>query len=215
MSTVEKQHLFNLLQASSQNLGLSLSDQQIEKLIGHITLLNKWNQVYNLTAIKNPIAMLTRHILDSLSIVNYLIGDTVIDVGSGPGLPGIPLALYFPKKQFLLLDSNSKKTRFLIQAIAELSIHNASVIHSRVELFQTVSGFDCVLTRAFASLRVTIESIKHLCAPSGRILAMCGFHPDFEVLEHLKDWNIKVYPLQVPDLHEQRHLTMLERKQDG
>jgi len=207
--------LYKQLSEGIQDLNLSPPNNTLERLVDYLALLNKWNQVYNLTAIKDPTAMLTRHILDSLSIANYLSGATFIDVGSGAGLPGIPLALCFPEKQFVLLDSNNKKTRFLIQAVAELSISNASVIHSRVESLQNTADFDCILTRAFAPLGVMIALTQHLCHPGGRILAMCGVYPRPEELEPITDWSCNVYPLQVPNLHEQRHLVVLERKQRG
>lgn len=215
MQLAEKKHLYTALNQGIHDLQLSFPSALLDQLINYLILLNKWNQVYNLTAIKDPNAMLTRHILDSLSIASYLRGTTVIDVGSGAGLPGIPLALYFPEKQFTLLDSNSKKTRFLTQAVAELGINNVSVIHSRVESLQNTAGFDCILTRAFAPLGVMITLTQHLCRPSGRILAMCGAYPRPEELEPITDWSFNVYPLQVPKLHEQRHLVILERKPRG
>ena len=215
MNTTEKKHLISLLSQGAQDLHLPLSDISLECLVHYLALIHKWNQVYNLTAIKNPAAMLTRHILDSLSIAPYLNGQTIIDVGSGAGLPGIPLALCFPEKQFTLLDSNNKKTRFLIQAVAELNIPNISVIHSRVESLQNTVNFDCIVTRAFAPLGVMITLTQHLCHPSGHILAMCGAYPRPEELEPITHWSFKVYPLQVPSLHEQRHLVILEKKQDG
>lgn len=215
MDTIERKRLYNLLNQGVQDLHLSLPNTTLECLIDYLTLLSKWNRVYNLTAIKEPAAMLTRHILDSLSIASYLTGNTIIDIGSGAGLPGIPLALCFPEKQFVLLDSNNKKTRFLTQVIAELAISNASVVHSRVELFQNPTGFDCILTRAFAPLGVMIALTQHLCQPGGRIFAMCGAYPRPEELEPITDWSLNVYPLQVPNLHEQRHLIILERKQGG
>lgn len=216
MQVIEKKHLHAMLDQGVQDLQLSLPNTTLDQLINYLILLNKWNQVYNLTAIKDPTAMLTRHILDSLSIANYLgEASSIIDVGTGAGLPGIPLALCLPEKQFTLLDSNSKKTRFLIQAAAELHIKNVTMTQSRVESLQNTAGFDCILTRAFAPLGVMITLTQHLCRPSGRILAMCGAHPRPEELEPITDWSFKVYPLQVPKLREQRHLVILERKQGG
>ena len=215
MELVERKQLYTLLSQGIQDLHLSLPNTVLERLLDYLALLTKWNRVYNLTAITEPSAMLTRHILDSLSIAPYLNGTTVIDVGSGAGLPGIPLALCFPQKQFVLLDSNNKKTRFLTQALAELSINNASVVHSRVELLANTTGFDCILTRAFAPLNAMIASTQHLCGRNGSIFAMCGARPSLEELAQIRDWNCKVYPLQVPNLHEQRHLILLERNQRG
>ncbi len=212
MDTSKKQHLHTLLTQGTQDLQLSLSSATLDRLIDYVVLLNKWNKVYNLTSIKEPSTMLTRHLLDSLSIAKYLNKKgSIIDVGSGAGLPGIPLALCFPEKQFTLLDSNRKKTRFLTQAVAELRINNASVLQSRVESLKNTTHFDCILTRAFAPLSAMIEATKHLCGPGGCIFAMCGAPPSQEELERITDWSFKVYPLQVPNLNEQRHLVILQR----
>ena len=137
-----------------------------------------------------------------------MIGETIIDVGSGAGLPGIPLALCFPEKKFILLDSNNKKTRFLTQVIIEIPVNNASVIHNRVELIKNPLGFDCILTRAFAPLNVMMTKVQHLCSQNTRILAMCGTHPSAEELAKITHWKATAHPLQVPTLNEQRHLAV-------
>ena len=212
---METKQLNLLLDEGLQELQLPLPELVRKQLIDYIFLLSKWNKLYNLTAIKEPMAMLIRHIFDSLSIAPYISGVTVMDVGSGAGLPGIPLALCFPEKQITLLDSNNKKTRFLTQAIAELPLKNASVIHSRVEQLKASNTFDCITTRAFAPLNSIIAQTQHLCRPGGHILAMCGAYPTPEARDGILDWNHKIYPLQVPHLQEKRHLLHLEKKQRG
>jgi 16S rRNA (guanine527-N7)-methyltransferase len=215
MDPVERKQLHTLLEKGIQDLRLPLPTAAPGHLLDYLALLSKWNRVYNLTAITEPTAMLTRHILDSLSIAPYLQGSTVIDVGSGAGLPGIPLALCFPEKEFVLLDSNNKKTRFLTQAVTELHLNNTTVVHSRVELLTHSKGFDCILTRAFAPLNAMIASTQHLCGQGGQIFAMRGASPSTEELGQIRDWSYKVLPLQIPKLHEQRHLILLERNQRG
>lgn len=217
MNPIERQQLQTILSQGLQDLRLS-ADGIEERLLNYLELLAKWNRVYNLSAIKIHEEMVVLHLLDSLSIVPFVKGSRIIDIGTGAGLPGIPLALYFPQKQFVLLDSNNKKTRFLIQAVAELNISNASVVQSRAESMQDTTGFDCVLTRAFAPLNAMITPTQHLCASKGRMLAMCGAYPSADQLKYLSllsTWRYEIYPLHVPQLQAQRHLIVLERIQCG
>ncbi len=196
-------------------LGLALDEGQCERLIAYIELLAKWNRVYNLTAIRDPLEMVTRHLLDSLAIAPHLErrrnrrgGLRVIDVGTGAGLPGIPLAIAQPDSTFFLLDSNGKKTRFLTQAKAELGLSNVTVVHSRVEEFCPEALFDVVLSRAFAALPDILAGSRHLLGPRGRVLAMKGAVHKAELQGLPEGVSIsEVVPLSVPGLEgEARHL---------
>jgi len=195
------------LESGLSQLELKLSDEQVEKLISYLTLLQKWNKVYNLTAIRDPEEMLVKHILDSLAIVPHMEGERLIDVGTGGGLPGIPLAICFPEKQVDLLDSNSKKTRFLIQAKAELGLKNTKVIHSRVEEYQPDPLYSGVVSRAFASMEDMLHWTNHLIPNGGCWWAMKA-QKDFEDLSKLpQSVSIqKVIDLKVPYLNAERML---------
>lgn len=188
-------------------LALNLSEEQIEKLMSYLTLLQKWNKVYNLTAIRDPEEMLIKHLLDSLAIMPHIEGERLIDVGTGGGLPGIPLAICFPEKQIDLLDSNSKKTRFLIQAKAELGLTNTNVIHSRVEEYQPEPLYDGVVSRAFAAMEDMLHWTHHLIPEGGSWWAMKA-QKDFEDLSQLPSTIKvqKVIDLNVPFLNAERML---------
>lgn len=189
------------------NLQIELSSGQIDKLMAYLTLLQKWNKVYNLTAIRDPQEMLVKHLLDSLAVVPYIKQNRIIDVGTGGGLPGIPLAICFPEKQIDLLDSNSKKTRFLIQAKAELGLVNTQVIHSRVEEYQPEPLYEAVISRAFASIQDMLDWTHHLI-PQGGIWWAMKAQKDFEDLTKLPGL-VKVedvIELHVPKLNAERML---------
>lgn len=202
MSGLEEQ-----LRAGLAQLSLVLTDQQVELLLEYLALLQKWNKAYNLTAIRDPRDMLHLHLLDSLSIVPHVKGERLIDVGTGPGLPGIPLAICFPQRSFTLLDSNGKKTRFLFQAINNLKLGNVVELQSRVEAFRPEPRFDAVLSRAFTSLADMVEKCAHLLADGGRFYAMKGQYPQQELSELPKHYNvIASHRLEVPGVEGQRHL---------
>jgi 16S rRNA (guanine527-N7)-methyltransferase len=182
-----------------------------EPFAHYLELLQRWNRVFNLTAIRDPNEMVILHILDSLAINPYLHGQRIIDVGTGAGLPGIPLALVNPDKHFVLLDSNSKKTRFLIQAITDLNIKNIEVIHSRCEDFQPQQNFDSIISRAFASLEVMLATTRHLIAHQGQFLAMKGVYPHSEIADLSEDFKIvAVENLKINGLGAQRCLVKIE-----
>lgn len=192
-------------------LTTSLSKEQIEKIAIYLSLMLKWNKVYNLTAIKDPKEMVIRHILDSLVIQNELKGSRILDVGTGAGLPGIPLAIINSDKHFALLDSNSKKTRFLTQVVIDLNLKNVEVINSRVENYSTDQCFDTVLTRAFASINDMLLQTRHLCCKKGIFLAMKGIYPEEELASLPKGFVAKsVKPLTVLGLDAQRHCLTIE-----
>lgn len=202
-----KEKLANLLSEGLTALKLSINPTVQTQLLSYIELLHKWNNAYNLTAIRDPVSMVTRHLLDSLSIAPFIKGQRIIDIGSGAGLPGIPLACLFPEKIFYLLDSNGKKTRFMIQAKAELQLKNIEVVHARVENYQPPERFDTVTARAFTTINDMIDISQHLLAKEGQFLIMKGIYPENE-LQGFK-WPFQVYPLHVPGLNEQRHLVCI------
>ena len=191
-------------------LPVDLTTGQIDRLLEYLELLIKWNRAYNLTAVRDPAAMITRHILDSLAIAPLLRGERFIDVGTGAGLPGVPLAIARPDSCFDLLDSNGKKTRFLFQVKTALALDTMAVHQARVESFKSSVLYDAVLSRAFASLGDMIKGCRHLLAPGGRFLAMKGQYPEAELAE--LDDGVELlasHRLDIPGLDEERHLLEL------
>lgn len=198
------------LETHFQKLTFEIPAGSTDRLVSFIQLLEKWNKVYNLTAVRDPRQMVTRHILDSLVVMPYLHGTRILDVGSGAGLPGIPLAIVQPHRHFVLLDSNSKKTRFMSQAIAELGLDNVKVRHMRIEEFHDERGFDTVISRAFSSVNEMLEGIRKLVKPDGVVLAMKGAYPLAELENLPGDFRLeKVVALQVPGLDADRHLVIV------
>jgi 16S rRNA (guanine527-N7)-methyltransferase len=196
------------LQAGLQQLKLNCSSQQLEKLLQYLELLQRWNKAFNLTAIRDPLQMVRLHLLDSLAIHPYIQGvKSIIDVGTGPGLPGIPLAILNPQVNFTLLDSNGKKTRFLFQAINELKLPNASEINHRVEAYKPNQLFDAVISRAFSSISDMLNQCDHLISDQGCFLAMKGKKPDSELSQMTKAYKVvEVNEVNVPLIDSERHL---------
>ncbi|NRA40938.1 MAG: 16S rRNA (guanine(527)-N(7))-methyltransferase RsmG [Pseudomonadales bacterium] len=188
---------------------LEASQQQVDLWNRYINLLSKWNKAYNLTAVRNIDEMLDRHLIDSFSIIPWLVGERLIDVGTGPGLPGIPLAIFFPEKSFYLLDSNGKKTRFLQQVKLELGLENISVINDRVENVQLQPQCDAILSRAFTTLDDMLSKTEHLCQPKGQYFAMKGIWPVSELQQISKPY--KVHALDWPNNDTQRHLVVIQQ----
>ncbi len=193
---------------------LEVSEQQRTQLVGYVELLNKWNKAYNLTSVRDPADMVVKHILDSIVVSPYLQGERFIDVGTGPGLPGIPLAIMNPDKSFVLLDSLGKRIRFIKQVLHELGIFNVIPVQSRVEEYDPQGGFDAVLSRAFASMADMVEWCQHLPrSDSGVFFALKG-QLSQEEITMLPEWcsvtDIKA--LEVPELEGERHLVILSRK---
>jgi len=203
----------SLLAEQIEFMGLSMPKEIQEKALSFLDLLQKWNRVYNLTAIKKIKDMVVYHLLDSLSVAKYLVGDTVLDVGTGAGFPGIPLALYYPQKKFTLIESNGKKTRFLFYAKTVLELNNVKIVHSRSENYQTSSCFDAIIFRAVKSIPEMIKRTQHLCCQRGIFLAMKASYPAAELL----DLNIPftVHRLTVPGLSLDRHLVILRGMTSG
>ena len=196
-----------ILVSGLESLNLPLAEARIAQLLDFIKLIEKWNKAYNLTAIRDREAMVRLHIPDSLAIVPFIEGKRVIDIGTGAGLPGIPLAIYLPEIEFVLLDSNAKKTRFVQQAILELMLKNASVCHNRAEQFHPEKNFDTVITRAFAGLSDIVELTAHLLGKDGVLLAMKGQTPDVPKLESAKTTLI---PVNVPGIAAERCLVRIQ-----
>ena len=173
-------------------------------------LLAKWNAAYNLTAVRAPQEMIPRHLLDSLVLLPYLHGTRVLDIGTGPGLPGIPLAIARPDCSFTLLDANAKKTRFVTQAVGELALKNVEVVQARVENYRPAQKFDTLVARAFSSIADMLAHAHHLCAPHGRFLAMKGIYPEAELAAIPADYAVsEVVALKVPGLDAERHLVII------
>lgn len=191
---------------------LDLSKVVQEQMLTFLNLLDQWNRVYSLTAIRDPREMVMLHIIDSLSINRFLHGTRIIDVGTGPGLPGIPLALMNPDKEFTLLDSNSKKTRFITQVLLELKIKNIEVVTARAEEFHPEKGFDSIITRAFSSLKDMLEITGHLGRPEAQFLAMKGVYPEAEIQEIPEGYRVmNVLALRVNGLDAERHLVCMTK----
>jgi 16S rRNA (guanine527-N7)-methyltransferase len=186
-------------------LGISAAPEQQARLMAFLALMQKWNRTYNLTAIRDLRTAVDLHLLDSLTAWPYLHGGRILDVGTGAGLPGIPLAIVSEGQRFVLLDSNAKKTRFVQQAVIELGLKNVDVVTARVEQYRPECGFDTVLARAFASLGEIVAATERLLAPHGRILAQKGQWPQEEI-ENLKNHAVRVHRLAIPGLDVERHL---------
>lgn len=214
MSLISSRHAEELAHGI-QTLGLDIDAATQQRLLDYLALLAKWNKAYNLTAVRDVDEMVSRHLLDSLSIVppfEAAGGDRWLDVGSGGGMPGIPLALLFPGKSLTLLDSNGKKTRFLTQVKLELKLDNLQVIHSRVEAFQPELPFNGIVSRAFSSLEDFTNWTRHLGDTQTNWLAMKGIHPSDELAALPEDFRVEAErALAVPGCQGQRHLLILRR----
>ncbi len=207
-------HLATQLQLGCDELKLLPSAAQRQQLMEYLALFSKWNKAYNLTSIRDETQMVTRHLLDSLAIAPFITGQRFIDVGTGAGLPGVPLAIMYPDREFHLLDSNGKKTRFLFQVKTALGLDNIVVHQARVESFSVAEPYDAVLSRAFASLQDMVHGCRHLLASDGCFLAMKGALPTEELAAVHSDFpQSTVYPLHVPGLNEQRHLVVITQQQ--
>ena len=195
----------NLLRRGVEQLQLEITTAQSAALLSYVALLDRWNKAFNLTAVRDQADMVVRHILDSLSLISAVSGKTIIDVGTGAGLPGIPLAIMRPEKSVTLLDSNGKKTRFLHQAATQLELTNTQIVHSRVSDHRKNGGYDHVVSRAFASSANMVRECAHLLAPSGTILAMkaAGYEDELAELDDTVRI-VSVKRLDVPFLGEQR-----------
>ena len=205
--------LRNSLQRGAKQLELSLSDEQTDRLLAYLALLVKWNNAYNLTAVRHPQDMISRHLLDSLSVMRFLTGQRFVDVGTGAGLPGVVLAIMQADNHFTLIDSNGKKTRFLTQVKAELALTNVDIQQARVEKIDAYRCFDGVLSRAFSNLQDLVDKSAHLLTPDGYFYAMKGVYPQEELSTLPKAYNVKAcHPLSVPGEPGDRHLVVIANR---
>lgn len=201
-----------LLRQGIDDLGLILPEDACSRLDAYLGLLAKWNRVYNLTAIRGEEKFVSHHLLDSLAVVPHLPAGRVIDVGSGAGLPGVPIAVANPGREVTLLDSNQKRGVFLKQVIAELGLGNANVAIDRAERYRPGVAFEAVISRAFSELADFIDMAGHLCRPDGVLLAMKGAYPHQEIAGIPAQWTVsEVIALRVPQLDAERHLLVLRR----
>lgn len=191
-------------------MGLDLPEEQRQRLIGFLTLLLRWNRTYNLTAVRDPEAAVTRHLLDSLAVLPYLTGSPVLDLGSGAGLPGIPLAIAVPSHRFVLLDGNGKKIRFVRQAALELGLSGVEAVQARMESYRPQQKFATIISRAVAELETLWRAAEPLLATPGRVLLMKGRRPEAE-LAALSAPNPQCHRLSVPGLEAERHLIEIRR----
>ena len=192
---------------------LALAPTLAGPLLAYLDLLARWNRTYNLTAIRDPREMVTRHLLDSLAMVPHVTGlPTLADLGTGPGLPGIPLAIALPALEVTLVESNGKKARFLREAVRTLRLANAEVAESRIEAVDRPGAFAAITARALATLPDILAAGGHLPAADGRLLAMKGVRPDDEIAALPPGWAVHdIYPLRVPGLDAERHLVVVGR----
>ena len=193
-------------------LGIHATPDQRQQWLAYVRLLEKWNKAYNLTAVRNPAEMVSRHILDSLSVAPHVEGTRLLDVGAGAGIPSIPLAILWPDRHITALDSNGKKTRFMDQARIELALSNFCVVQSRVEDYRPAQPFDGILSRAYASLADFVQSSQHLLAPHGRFWAMKANLDPAELSALPKPYKVSAcLPLHVPGCEAGRHLIVIGR----
>ena len=192
-------------------LGLDVPAPSLPRMLEYLALIDKWNKTYNLTAVHEQDRMLTHHLLDSLAVLPHIRGPRVLDVGSGAGLPGIPLALARPDWQFTLLDSSHKKTTFLRQAVIELGLSHVEIVCDRVENWNAPQPFDSVVSRAFSDLPEFLALAGRLCAKNGVVIAMKGVYPHDELAQLPGNFRLDcVVPLQVPGLDAERHVAVLQ-----
>ena len=209
MSLAEK------LRQGTAELGLQVPADVQARLLDYLALIAKWNRVHNLTAVRDSNKMVSAHLLDCLAIAPHLhTAHSVLDVGSGAGLPGIPLALLWPHAHVVLLDGNHKKAAFLRQAVIELGLDNAEVICERVESWNSPARFDVVISRAFSDLAEFVHLAGRLCSATGRVVAMKGVYPNEELVQLPGNFKLeRATPLKVPGLSAERHLVLVSPAQ--
>lgn len=196
-----------LLCEGAELMNISLSDKQIQQLLRYLSLILKWNRIYNLSAIRDPIESVKKHLLDSLSIIHFVQPGLLLDVGSGAGLPGIVIAIMKPETEVFVLDSVGKKCRFMQAVKSELALENLSVVNSRVESFKSKKSFSQITSRAFAEASKTIQLTKHLLEENGRYLLMKGSNVHEEDVDN---FNVKVHSMTVPFVSDKRSLLEIQ-----
>ena len=201
------------LQRGISSLSLHCNEEMLSSLLGYIDLLKKWNSAYNLLGSNELPLLVSRHILDSLSVAPYMEGNLIADIGAGAGLPGIPLAILNPEKQFVLIDSNGKKTRFMFQAKTQLGLNNITIENCRVEHYQSIQQIDMVMCRAFSTLADALTMLQPIFSDECKLLAMKGHYPEDEIARLPDGFELsKSIKLNVPGSESQRHLIEVMRK---
>jgi 16S rRNA (guanine527-N7)-methyltransferase len=204
-----------MLQDAAKQFGLELSDSDAQRLMRLLDELDDWNQRMNLTAIRERSQQITKHLLDSLSIQPYLRGERILDVGTGAGFPGLPLAIVNPRREFTLLDSTAKKLKFIDHASQVLAIPNVATVHARAENYRPDERFHSVLSRAVGPVDRFVKWAGHLCVGGGRLLAMKGRYPTDELKSLPNGWKLAaVHRLVIPGLDEERHVVEICRSHD-
>ena len=204
-----------MLQSAAKQFGLEISDADAQRMMRLLDELDDWNQRMNLTAIRERSQQITKHLLDSLSIQPYLQGSRILDVGTGAGFPGLPLAIVNPGRQFTLLDSTAKKLKFIDHVAQVLAIQNVATVHERAENYRVNQRFDIVVSRAVGAVDRFVKWAGHLCVGGGRLLAMKGRYPTDELNSLPSGWKLAaVHRLDVPGLDEERHLVEICRSHD-
>ena len=204
------------LQRGISSLSLNCNEEMLSSLLAYIELLKKWNSAYNLLGGNESASLVSRHILDSLSVDPHLEGNLLLDIGAGAGLPGIPLAILNPDKQFVLIDSNGKKTRFMFQAQIQLGLGNITIENCRIEHYQSIQQIDMVMCRAFATLADTLTMLQPIFSDECKLLAMKGHYPEDEIARLPDGFELsKSIKLDVPGNESQRHLIEIMRKRQG
>ncbi|HEU4603640.1 MAG TPA: 16S rRNA (guanine(527)-N(7))-methyltransferase RsmG [Steroidobacteraceae bacterium] len=207
-------HVSTLL-VGAQQLGVTLTEADARRMLASLDELDEWNQRMNLTAIRERPQQVTKHLLDSLSVAKFIRGPRVLDVGTGAGFPGLPLAIAMPDIQFTLLDSTAKKLKFIEHAAHAIGASNVETVHTRAESFRPKERFDTVVSRAVGAVGVFVEWAGHLCIGGGRLLAMKGRYPTEELQKLPSGWKVAaVHRLSVPGLDEERHLVEVCRSHD-
>jgi len=203
----ERSDIEDRLAQGIEALGLVCSPEQQKRLIAFIGLLVRWNKAYNLTAVRDPLEMVSKHLLDSLAVLPFLFGDSVLDIGTGAGLPGLPLAIMAPERRFWLLDSNNKKVRFVRQAVLDLGLDNVEPVQARIETYRPGQKFSTIVSRAVAADEILSGSNAELLAYPGRLLLMKGRQPDERIeTTGLPSAVVMIHRLSVPFLDVSRHL---------
>lgn len=206
----------HLLDTALRENNIVLSKTATQQICQYLALLQSWNRVFNLTSIDDPKDMVNLHIIDSLVVKDFLHGTRMLDVGSGAGLPGIPLAIANPEQEWVLLDKNNKKTRFLTQVVAELGLVNVEVAHTRTEDFHPNEGFDTILSRAFSDLKTFLETTKHLIKPNGIWLALKGQYPKEELAQLPSCYTMQtIRRVAIKGINIERHLVLLSQNNEG